>query len=153
LRSTGNYSAGNGLWNSPNAEATNSSGFSGIGAGFRTESGTYAKFGGNGCWWSSTASDASNAWPRYTSMEMVQHIEMHLKKAEDCLFVANRTNKSVNLKRRFFAKIFIFDGEPHVTSSNLWPIIKFKGRPFSIERSYGNKLPGNSEILSTAEFE
>ena len=86
-------------------------------------------------------------------VEMVQHIEMHLKKAEDCLFVANRTNKSGNLKHGFFAKIFIFRGEPHVTSSNLWPIIKFKVRPFSIERSYGNKLPGNSEILSTAEFE
>ena len=50
------------LWNSPNQDATNSSGFTGLPGGFRLNNGTFY-FGGNyGFWWSSSENDTSLAW-------------------------------------------------------------------------------------------
>ena len=53
------------LWLSPNAGATNSSGFSGLPGGYRDFKGTYDFIGGGGCWWSSTQYSTANAWVRF----------------------------------------------------------------------------------------
>ncbi len=52
-------------WLSPNQDATNESGFSGLPAGGRGDSGGFNPIGGDGFWWSSTENDTSNAWLRY----------------------------------------------------------------------------------------
>jgi uncharacterized protein (TIGR02145 family) len=53
MKSTGTIGAGTGLWYSPNADATNSSGFTGLPGGFHTiYSNMYTM--GIGTWWSST---------------------------------------------------------------------------------------------------
>jgi uncharacterized protein (TIGR02145 family) len=41
-------------WNTPNIEATNSSGFTGLPGGYRDNVGTFYNIGDNGGWWSST---------------------------------------------------------------------------------------------------
>ena len=51
-------------WNSPNTDATNKSGFIGLPGGFRFFNGGYILIGDNGCWWSSTHYDSTNAWYR-----------------------------------------------------------------------------------------
>jgi len=52
-------------WNSPNAGATNSSGFAALPGGARSYSrGSFDALGEIGVWWSNTESDSSNAWPR-----------------------------------------------------------------------------------------
>ena len=48
-------------WESPNKDATNSSGFSGLPGGRRLEGGSYANIGFHGFWWSSTL--YSNGYP------------------------------------------------------------------------------------------
>ncbi len=67
MKATGTTQGGTGLWQSPNTEATNESGFSGLPAGLRPITGTFLRFGRNGYWWSSSESenDASYAWYRY----------------------------------------------------------------------------------------
>jgi uncharacterized protein (TIGR02145 family) len=51
------------LWESPNAGATNSSGFSGLPGGNRYDAfGDYDGLGKIGYWWSATESSSSNAW-------------------------------------------------------------------------------------------
>jgi uncharacterized protein (TIGR02145 family) len=56
-------------WNSPNTDATNSSGFTGLPGGSRNFSGTFTSVGTNGLWWSSSESDTANAWLRYLSYD------------------------------------------------------------------------------------
>jgi uncharacterized protein (TIGR02145 family) len=51
-------------WNSPNALATNESGFSGLPGGYRTINGVSAYLGSFGYWWSSTSNDSNNSWNR-----------------------------------------------------------------------------------------
>jgi uncharacterized protein (TIGR02145 family) len=46
-------------WNTPNTGATNSSGFTGLGAGNRTSTGAYNFIGNGGYWWSTTDSPGS----------------------------------------------------------------------------------------------
>ena len=53
------------LWTSPNTNATNESGFSGIPGGFRISSGPFFDIGSFGYWWSSSSSTTTNAWYRY----------------------------------------------------------------------------------------
>jgi uncharacterized protein (TIGR02145 family) len=53
------------LWESPNAGATNSSGFSGLPGGFRGYSGNYNALGDYGYWWSATESTTYGAWFRW----------------------------------------------------------------------------------------
>jgi uncharacterized protein (TIGR02145 family) len=50
------------LWYSPNADATNSSGFSGAPGGYRDVNGEYVYVGNGVYWWSSSEIDASGAW-------------------------------------------------------------------------------------------
>lgn len=42
------------LWNSPNTDATNNSGFNGLPGGYRGTTGGYSTMGNTGYWWSST---------------------------------------------------------------------------------------------------
>jgi uncharacterized protein (TIGR02145 family) len=65
MKSTGTIEAFTGLWHDPNSGATNESGFTAVPAGDRDGDGTFYNIGGYGLWWSSTESDASNAWIRY----------------------------------------------------------------------------------------
>jgi uncharacterized protein (TIGR02145 family) len=60
---------GTSLWFSPNTEATNSSGFTGLPGGYRNFNGTFESIGGNGNWWSSSEYDTSVAWNRDLSLD------------------------------------------------------------------------------------
>ena len=51
-------------WTSPNTGATNESGFTALPGGYRSGDGAFDYIGGNGDWWSSTQSNANNAWGR-----------------------------------------------------------------------------------------
>jgi uncharacterized protein (TIGR02145 family) len=51
-------------WNSPNTDATNSSGFTGLPGGYRNYYGPFNGVGTNGYWWSSSEYDTSYAWYR-----------------------------------------------------------------------------------------
>jgi uncharacterized protein (TIGR02145 family) len=51
-------------WDSPNADATNTSLFTGLPGGIRGSIGNYYSIGNYGYWWSSTEG-GSNAWLRY----------------------------------------------------------------------------------------
>ena len=53
------------LWTSPNLDATNSSLFTGLPGGARSEDGQYSDIGNYGLWWSSTEYNTGNAWYRY----------------------------------------------------------------------------------------
>jgi uncharacterized protein (TIGR02145 family) len=52
-------------WISPNTDATNSSGFTGLPGGFRNNIGTFSNIGNYGGWWSSSEYDTTYAWNRY----------------------------------------------------------------------------------------
>lgn len=52
------------LWNSPNTDATNTSGFSGLPGGNRGSTGSFNFVGSYGYWWSSTESSSSDPWCR-----------------------------------------------------------------------------------------
>ena len=52
------------LWWSPNTDATNSSGFTGLPGGYRGSIGSFNYFGSNGNWWSSLEVNTTNAWTR-----------------------------------------------------------------------------------------
>ncbi|NVO04113.1 MAG: hypothetical protein HXX09_15560 [Bacteroidetes bacterium] len=49
-------------WASPNAGATNESGFTALPGGYRNNGGAFDGIGGGGSWWSSTESGTNNAW-------------------------------------------------------------------------------------------
>ena len=66
-------STGTQYWNSPNARATNESGFSGLPGGTRRYDGSFVQIGDKGYWWSSTEDDTSNAWPRNMNYE-IHHV-------------------------------------------------------------------------------
>jgi uncharacterized protein (TIGR02145 family) len=51
-------------WISPNTDATNSSGFTGLPGGYRSANGTFGDIGNFGLWWSSSEYDLSSAWDR-----------------------------------------------------------------------------------------
>jgi uncharacterized protein (TIGR02145 family) len=53
------------LWYSPNADATNSSGFSGAPGGYRGSLGEYFSVGNFGGWWSSSENESDVAWFHY----------------------------------------------------------------------------------------
>ena len=52
-------------WNSPNQDATNSSGFTGLPGGCRVNDGAFDGIGSYGFWWSSSEDDTADAWYRY----------------------------------------------------------------------------------------
>ena len=69
MKTTGTIDDGTGLWYSPNADATNSSGFSGAPGGGRSDGGEYGYIGLNGNWWSSSEVDTFNAWYRFLNYD------------------------------------------------------------------------------------
>lgn len=52
------------LWDSPNASATNKSGFAGLPSGVRNSYGSFSNLGDSGFWWSATENSATVAWYR-----------------------------------------------------------------------------------------
>jgi uncharacterized protein (TIGR02145 family) len=56
---------GTSLWDTPNTDATDSSGFTGLPGGYRYFNGTFYNVGDGGYWWSSSEGDAADAWARY----------------------------------------------------------------------------------------
>ena len=53
------------LWQSPNGDATNESGFTGLPGGYRHDyDGTYGNIGYDGLWWSSSEYGSGASWPR-----------------------------------------------------------------------------------------
>ena len=52
------------LWNSPNTDATNTSGFTGLPGGCRGYTGTFGNVGNIGIWWSSSEANTAVAWDR-----------------------------------------------------------------------------------------
>jgi uncharacterized protein (TIGR02145 family) len=64
MKSTGDNTAGTGLWNSPNTGADNSSGFSALPGGFRNNVGSFFNISNNAFFWSATESSINNAWYR-----------------------------------------------------------------------------------------
>ncbi|MCX6155993.1 MAG: C39 family peptidase [Candidatus Kapabacteria bacterium] len=65
LKKTGTIEAGNGLWHSPNAGATNSSGFSILPDGWRADDGTMLYLNYYANFWTSTEGDINSAYRRY----------------------------------------------------------------------------------------
>ena len=53
------------LWNSPNAGATNASGFGAVPGGFRSESGVFGAKSDGGTYWTSTPEGSARVWFRY----------------------------------------------------------------------------------------
>jgi uncharacterized protein (TIGR02145 family) len=64
MKSIGTIQSGTGLWQEPNTDATNESGFSGLPAGYRGSDGTFDSVGYAGLWWSSSEGDTASAWNR-----------------------------------------------------------------------------------------
>ncbi len=62
LKSPGTIEESSGLWYSPNADATNSTGFSGLPGGYRINYGTYYSLGNVGYFWSASDTASVNAW-------------------------------------------------------------------------------------------
>ena len=69
MKSTGTIEDATGLWRSPNQNASNSSGFSGLPGGLRYGDGHWGAMDGYGYYWSSTidADEPGTAWYRYLS--------------------------------------------------------------------------------------
>ena len=57
-------STGTQYWLSPNTDATNESGFSGLPGGYRDSNGTFGGVGDYGYWWSSAEDATDGAWNR-----------------------------------------------------------------------------------------
>jgi uncharacterized protein (TIGR02145 family) len=64
MKSTGTIENGDGLWYSPNEQATNESGFTGLPGGYRNSNGAVNGIGNFGYWWSSTETNSNDAWYR-----------------------------------------------------------------------------------------
>lgn len=64
MKSTGTIEDGNGLWSSPNANASNQSKFNGNPGSFRNSLGEFliSSMGQIGCWWSSDSSNYSDSF-------------------------------------------------------------------------------------------
>jgi uncharacterized protein (TIGR02145 family) len=60
----GKMKAVSSMWTSPNTDATNSSGFTGLPGGFRNRYGAFDGIGKYGYWWSSTQISPTSAWNR-----------------------------------------------------------------------------------------
>jgi uncharacterized protein (TIGR02145 family) len=69
LKSTGTIQSGNGLWQDPNVDASNSIGFAGLPAGIRHDYAAFSSIGTFCYWWSSTSFDSNSAWFRALSVQ------------------------------------------------------------------------------------
>jgi uncharacterized protein (TIGR02145 family) len=74
--------AGTVHWNSPNTNATNSSGFTGLPAGVRSASiGAFSSIGNSAGWWSSTPYDVDLVWLRFVSFDSSPFVQAATYKA------------------------------------------------------------------------
>jgi uncharacterized protein (TIGR02145 family) len=64
MKTTGTIQNGTGVWNTPNTQANNQSGFSGASGGNRGANGSFGNIGNQGYWWSATDTTPTNAWGR-----------------------------------------------------------------------------------------
>jgi uncharacterized protein (TIGR02145 family) len=64
MKSTGNNTAGTGLWTSPNTGADNLSGFTGLPGGFRSNPGRFEDIRNSALFWSATENTTTTAWSR-----------------------------------------------------------------------------------------
>jgi len=69
MKSTGTIEAVTGLWYSPNTDATNSTGFTGLPGGYRNNNAVFYYIGYNGYWWSSTDENSIYAYYRNVSYD------------------------------------------------------------------------------------
>jgi uncharacterized protein (TIGR02145 family) len=69
LKSTGNNTLGTGLWTSPNSGADNSSGFTALPGGFRSNNGDFSGIEDSTRFWSSTAYQSDKGWNRELSTD------------------------------------------------------------------------------------
>jgi uncharacterized protein (TIGR02145 family) len=67
-------------WNFPNTGATNSSGFSALGAGYRSNQGIFTNKNTSANFWTSTEFDANSAWSRSLSLSNTQIIRLNINK-------------------------------------------------------------------------
>jgi len=67
LKTTGELEEGTGLWRSPNQNASNSTGFSGLPGGFRNSVNNYGAKDGYGYYWSSSLNEEGKPLYRYLS--------------------------------------------------------------------------------------
>lgn len=71
LKGTGTLQGQDGLWESPNTAATNSTGFTAVSGGSRTSQGNFLWFGQNAYWWTASESNpntlAYTIWLDYNS--------------------------------------------------------------------------------------
>jgi len=68
-------------WDSPNTGATNSSGFTALPGGVRSNAGSFSSLGGYGYWWSSTEASGAGAWNRNLRYDYDQVIQVNYSKA------------------------------------------------------------------------
>jgi len=68
------------LWTTPNAGATNESGFSGLPGGARYNDGSFNDIGDYDFWWSSTEASSTDAWGRYLNYSVVNSFRQVLDK-------------------------------------------------------------------------
>ncbi len=65
LKSIGTLQDGTGLWEAPNTDATNLTGFTGMPGGVRDSTGTFNDIGIAGYWWSSSPFSTNESWGHY----------------------------------------------------------------------------------------
>jgi uncharacterized protein (TIGR02145 family) len=75
-------STGTQYWLSPNYNASNESGFSGLPGGYRNYLGVDGRIGLDGMWWSSTETSSGNAWNRYLqNTSVIVHLGNGIKRS------------------------------------------------------------------------
>ena len=62
LKTTGTLEAGNGLWYAPNTNADNSSGFSAVPGGYRSQFGAFTQKGGGAYYWAGQSAGSNDGW-------------------------------------------------------------------------------------------
>jgi uncharacterized protein (TIGR02145 family) len=67
-------------WNSPNVGATNSSGFSALGSGYRSNNGILTNENASAIFWTKTEYDATTAWSRSLSVSNAQIVRLNINK-------------------------------------------------------------------------
>jgi uncharacterized protein (TIGR02145 family) len=79
MKTTGTVEAGTGLWNAPNTDATNSSGFSSAPSGDRYNDGIFYNIGNVTYWWSSSEIGANLSLGRGLNVlsESISRFEDH----------------------------------------------------------------------------
>lgn len=73
-------STGTTYWNSPNAGATNSTGFNGLPGGDRSNNGAFHYFGTYGCFWCTTEASVTDGWEYVLSCNSANVTRMQYSK-------------------------------------------------------------------------